>query len=143
MFPSWKFYDESNDTPILLYKIIDKEVGSENNDQWKICFPPPKVKWFHFLLNPQGNLYLAYHSNIQQLLGDLENCLESKLGDFHQNPSYQIAENFVRHELRTKKTLADFQFKISNIKTYAASDFSIEEDILISPVLTLQSEAQR
>lgn len=143
MFPSWKLYDESSDTPILLYKIIDKKVESENNDQWKICFPPPKVRWFHLLLNPKGNLYLAYHSNIQQLLGDLENCLESKLGDFHQNPSYQIAENFVRHEIRKEKILDDFQFKISNIKMHDTRDFMIEEDILISPILTLQSEFQR
>ena len=138
IFPSWKFFDESSNTPILFYKIIEPE----NNDQWKICFSPPKAKWFHFLLNSEGNLYLAYHSNIQQLLGDLEDCMESKLCDFHKNNSYQISENFVRREIRKKQIQGKFQFKISNIKTNTTTDFIIDEDILISPILTLESEVQ-
>jgi len=36
MFPAWKFFDESVDTPVLLYRLADQE-------KWKICCPPPKI----------------------------------------------------------------------------------------------------
>lgn len=127
MFPSWKFFDESVDTPVLLYKLV-------NQEKWKICFPYPKRKWFHFLYNPEVNFYLAYHSHIQQLLGELNNFDDLKLDEFHKTTSYKITENFVRF----LKPTSEFQFKISSIKKFDNDQFEILEDILISPLL--QSE---
>ena len=134
MFPSWKFFDESNDTPVLLYSLIELEKPNE----WKICIPPPEKKWFHFLLNPKGNYYLAYNSHIQQLLGDLENCADSELAIFHQCISYEITEHFVHFELQKKNIQGTFQFKLSNIKIHNQNDFLIKDDILISPILEIE-----
>lgn len=129
MFPSWKFFDESVDTPVLLYRLKDEE-------KWKVCVPHPKRRWFNLFYNPEGNFYLAYHSHIQQLLGDLTYFDESKLDQFHEHISYKITENFVR-ALDLK---SDFQFKISSIKLTGPSDFEILEDILISPILSGESK---
>lgn len=125
MFPSWKFFDESIDTPVLLYRLIDQA-------EWKICVPLPKRRWFHFLYNPEGNFYLAYHSHIQQLLGELNSFDDLLLKQFSETVSYKITENFVRFQ----NPKEDFQFKISAIKFNDNGQFEILEDILISPILT-------
>lgn len=121
--PSWKFFDESVDTPVLLYRLVQEE-------KWKICIPHPQKHWYHFLYNPQGNFYLAYHSHIQQLLGDLNHLDDFGTQHFHEHVSYQICENFVR----SLNLSSDFQFKISSIELNDQG-FSILEDILLSPIL--------
>ena len=131
MFPSWKFFDESVDTPVLLYRTKLATVFS----QWEICVPHPEKKWFHLLYNPHGNFYLAYHSHIQQLLGDLTTFEDSKLESFHQHVSYKTTENFVRYTLMKKKCISLFQFKISSVKINDDGTLNIIEDVLISPEL--------
>lgn len=121
--PSWKFFDESIDTPVLLFRLI-------NENEWKICINHPRKRWFHILYNPQGNFYLAYHSHIQQLLGDLDQADDLTAQQFHQHVSYKICENFVR----SMKPSSDFQFKISSIELNEQG-LHILDDILISPVL--------
>ena len=124
MFPSWKFFDESNDTPVLLYR---------EADDWKICFSPPKLQWWHFFYNPAGNFYLAYHSHLQQVLGELTVASVEEATRFQDNLSYKMLEHFVR----SKSPQSDFQFKISSIKK-APNGFAIIEDILISPKLKVE-----
>ncbi len=120
LFPSWKFFDESTDTPVLLYKHLDES-------DWKIAMPVPPKRWYNVLWNPEGNFYLAYHSHMQQLMGDLTAFDENKLDEFHNQISYQITENFVKM-LNLQKP---YHFKVSAIKKNE-SGFEIVEDILLS-----------
>jgi len=120
LFPSWKFFDESTDTPVLLYKYVEES-------EWKIAMPVPARRWFNFLWNPSGNLYLAYHSHMQQLMGDLTHFDDNKLHEFHEHISYQITENF----LKQKNLTRPFHFKISAIEKTPAG-FIILEDIILS-----------
>lgn len=129
LFPSWKFFDESVDTPLLYYRTI---IGTEDSE-WIICVPHAPKKWFHLFINPSGNFYLAYHSHIQQLLGELDACTDEQISTFHKSVSYQMTENFVRYELQRLKFVGNFQFKIS----------AHDEDILLSPKLTITSESVR
>lgn len=138
MFPSWKFFDESTDTPVLLFRTIQNEIYSE----WNICLPPPKNQWYKLLINPNGNFYLAHHSQIQQLLSELTHFDETKIDLFHLENSYLIVENFVRFELKKRKILDGFQFKLSSIQLIDQKNFKIIEDILISPMLLPQEEMQ-
>ena len=124
LFPSWKFFDESTDTPVLLYKYLDET-------DWKIVFPPPPKRWFTLLWNPRGNLYLAYHSHMQQLLGDLSAFDENKLDQFHHHISYKITVNFVK----ALRPIRPYHFKVSAIKKTALG-FEVLEDILISEEMT-------
>jgi len=121
LFPSWKFFDESTDTPVLLYKYLDE-------NEWKITIPVPPKHWTNFLWNPRGNFYLAYHSHMQQLMGDLTHFDETKIHEFHQHISYQITENFVKQLNLTKA----YHFKVSTIEK-TKRGFIILEDILLSP----------
>jgi hypothetical protein len=123
LFPSWKFFDESADTPVLLFRLV-------NEEEWRICVPHPQKHWYHLFYNPEGNLYLAYHSHIQQLLGELTNASELESQRFHEHISYNICEHFVR----SRSLSSDFQFKISNIQI-EKKGFIVLDDILISPVL--------
>lgn len=125
LFPSWKFFDESQDTPVLLYKCIDEA-------QWKIACPVPSKSWSHIFWNPRGNLYLAYHSHMQQLMGDLSSFDDKKLHEFHHHISYKITENFVR----ALKPERPFHFKVSTIKL-TEMGFEIIEDILLSKEIQL------
>lgn len=122
LFPSWKFFDESKDTPVLLYKYLD-----ESKDEWKIAVNIPDRRWYNFLWNPQGNYYLAYHSHMQQLMGDLSEFDEMKLDEFHHHISYKITANFIR-ALHLSRP---YHFKVSSIKKNTVS-FEIIEDILVS-----------
>lgn len=128
IFPSWKFFDESVDTPLLYYRTIN---GQEVSG-WIICVPHAPKKWFHIFINPTGNFYLAYHSHIQQLLGELDACNDDQITAFHKSVSYKMTENFVRFELQRKNYIGNFQFKISDQ----------QDDILLSPDLTMTSEPE-
>lgn len=122
LFPSWKFFDESTDTPVLLYRFLSSE------DDWKIAVPVPKRKWSDFFWNPEGNFYLAYHSHMQQLMNDLTNLEEEKLQDFQHHLSYKLTANF----LKIRDFSRPYQFKISTIVKTEES-FEILEDIILSP----------
>lgn len=128
LFPSWKFFDESVDTPRLFYRTLDGVLDSP----WTICVPHAPKKWFHLFINHEGNFYLAYHSHIQQLLGELDACDDDQVKTFHTSVSYLMTENFVRHELYRLKFAGDFQFKISDQ----------HEDILLSPKLNICRESE-
>lgn len=120
LFPSWKFFDESIDTPVLLYREL-------NQSEWKIAVPVPERRWYNILWNPEGNFYLAYHSHMQQLMGDLTEADEKEMHAFQNHPSYKITANFVKAlNLKTP-----YQFKVSAIKI-EGNGFVILEDILLS-----------
>jgi hypothetical protein len=130
-FPSWKFFDESVNTPVLLIRTQYNETLSD----WQVAYPPPKTKWFHFLLNPQGNFYLAFHSHIQQLLGELTLCDEEETKKFHTLVTYKTTVNFARFKvLQLTAEAKYFQFKISNIEYIDNFNFQVLDDILISPI---------
>ena len=124
IFPSWKFFDESADTPVLLYRDLRSET-------WIILFPPPKTSWKQILFNPKGNLYLAMHSHIQQVLDDLNHLDPKELEHFQDHISYKITNNFVS----TISSVKEYQFKISSIRLdqFNNNHFEVLEDILISP----------
>lgn len=121
LFPSWKFFDESTDTPVLLYKMLDET-------QWKLAVPLPHRHWSHLFFHPKGNLYLAYHSHMQQLMGDLTAFDEKRLDEFQHHISYKITANFVK----VLKPPRPYHFKVSAIKK-EGEGFVVLEDILLSP----------
>ena len=90
------------------------------------------------MYNPEGNFYLAYHSHIQQLLGDLTSATDQQITNFSENVSYKITENFVRNVLSRKNYQGSFEFKISSIKHTDENNFQVLEDILLSPQLEIK-----
>ena len=124
LFPSWKFFDESIDTPVLLYRFVSQK-GPAN--EWQIAVPVPPRRWYNVLWNPEGNFYLAYHSHMQQLMNDLMTLEDEKMSSFHHHLSYQLTANF----LKARHFNRPYQFKVSTIKKTEAG-FEVLEDILLS-----------
>lgn len=96
---------------MLFYKYTDET-------DWRIAFPVPEKRWYNFLWNPEGNLYLAYNSHMQQLMDDLTG-FENEPEKFSDHVSYKITGHFIQ---RLNPSHA-YQFKVS----------SAGGDVLISP----------
>lgn len=104
---------------MLLYKYTDET-------EWKRAFPVPARRWYHFLWNPEGNLYLACNSHMQQLMLDMAE-FEDSPEKFSEHVSYQLTHNFIK----VLKPARPYQFKVSTQK-----ENSEDEDFLISPEFT-------
>lgn len=126
LIPSWKFYDDFEETLLLFYRAKHSE--EEPFGEWAPLYQNPKATIQSLFVN-QGNLVLAAHSHIQQLVYDIE-FHDPKI-PFEESLSYKITQNLVSYAIR-KKYAPDFiyQFKLAAVDLHAHP----REDILISPI---------
>lgn len=123
-FPSWNFFGGSADTPYLFVKIENGYVP---------VFPPLKVGLNHLFFNPQGNLYLAYHSNMQSLLNEIYLNQDNPQFNLIDTPIYNLAKNWAENYLNQNHIdVKDYSFKFSYVKI-KLDKIEILEDIFISP----------
>jgi hypothetical protein len=115
LVPSWKFYDDYEETTMLFYR-------TKPDDEWKQIYRARRSSLETLFVNPQGNLILAVHSHIQQLLHDI-NHFEGQ--SFQETLSYKITKNIV-NVIAEKNS---FQFKLAVVTAEGAP----KEDVLISP----------
>lgn len=118
LFPSWKFYDDYSETIMLFYR-------SDVSDIWKPLYRTPKTSLKGLFVNAQGNLSLAIHSHIGQLLNDIETH-EGQI-PFDQTLSYKLTINMVQAAITPQQK---FQFKLASVN----KEGIIQEDILLSPI---------
>jgi hypothetical protein len=123
-FPSWRFFEDLGDTPALLFRTAaeDSELG-----EWQPCLGKIPRRWYHLLLNPEGNRLLACSSAIQLLLSDIEEADETDLEALENSVSYRVIQDWVRyriHQLVPDSAPISYQFKV-----LAGSD-----EVLLSPV---------
>lgn len=116
LVPSWKFYDDYEETAMLFYR-------TSKEDEWKQIYRAKESSFKSFFVNPDGNLILAVHSHIQQLLHDIEH--HEGPGSFEESLSYKITKNLVNTIAHNNP----FQFKLAVVTAEGAP----KEDILISP----------
>lgn len=132
LIPSWKFYDDFEETRLFFYRIKKNE--SETFSDWIPLYQAPAPKLAHFFINPQGNLILAAHSHIQTLIEDIEHH-DAKL-PFEETLSYKITKNFIHYALIRKFHEGGFyQFKLASSNLEAKP----LEDIMVSPLYNLLS----
>lgn len=126
LIPSWKFYDEFEETRLLFYRA--KISSEETFNDWAPLYQNSKASLSTLFVN-QGNLMLAAQSHIQQLLYDIEIHDEEK--PFEDTLSYKITQNMVIYAIRLKYPKSFyFQFKVA-----AADELGRpREDIIISPL---------
>lgn len=120
LFPSWCFFDESSDTPVLLFK-------TNLMDNYQLPLVPITVKWQNLFYNPNHNLYMNFHSLQQQLLNDIydkQNEVDFQLQDLN---SYQRGLNYIRYSIN-KKNYQTLSIKFAFIKKNKDS-FDILETI--------------
>lgn len=127
-FPSWNFFGGSTDTPYLFVKIKDEFVP---------VFPPEKTKLFNLVFNPHGNLYLAYHSNMQSLLNEIYFNQDNPQFNLLETPIYLLTKNWAENYFyRNKIKVKEYCFKFSYVKMNL-DRIEIHEDIFISPTYEL------
>lgn len=110
-FPSWKFFDDCEHTPLLFCAFL-KSNGTWSD--WEIILKPQKPRWYQFFFNPEINLYLAYHSLILQFISDL---LKVKTDtEVEELISFQLIKRFAL--LHAKKNHASsFKLKLTQPET--------------------------
>lgn len=126
LIPSWKFYDDFEETRLLFYraKVSEEEAFSE----WAPLYQNPEASFKSLFVN-QGNLILAAQSHVQQLLHDIE--FHDDKTSFEENLSYKITKNLVNYAIRKKYTQNyTYQFKLASVDISAKP----KEDILVSPL---------
>jgi hypothetical protein len=126
LIPSWKFYDDFEETTLLFYRAKHSE--EEAFSEWAPLYQNPKASLTSLFVN-QGNLVLAAQSHIQQLLYDIE--FHNPETPFEETLSYKITQNLVSYAIRKKYAPSFiYQFKLASVDLLAHP----REDILISPI---------
>ncbi len=116
LFPSWRFFEEFGSLPALSYRIKTKP--SQDFGPWMSAIPSPKRPWHSLFLNPEGNLFLAFHSLLEQCTDDLEEFDGKELNSFTQTTSYLLVKNLTEHQIKNhhKETLSSetrYQFRLT------------------------------
>lgn len=126
LIPSWKFYDDFEETRLLFYRA--KVSTEEAFGEWAPLYQNPKASFKNLFVN-QGNLILAAQSHVQQLLHDIE--VHDDKTSFEENLSYKITKNLVTYAIRKKYTQNfTYQFKLASVDLMARP----KDDILVSPL---------
>ena len=144
-FPSWRFFDQLGDIPILEYRWANH---SDHFGTWLRCIERSNLKAYSIAFNSIGNLEMAYQSLLQQFLSDLAE-LQEQLGPnqelsvadklIRELTSYRLVQNWVRHravseasrsEIRTE--VIQYQFRLRT--QFAGVDAHSFEDVLISGI---------
>lgn len=131
-FPSWRFFDDIGDMPVLWLRVQREGASAEDFEPWQPCLPMPKRSWAMLVWNPEGNLRLAYDSLLMHLLTDADEQ-PARLSD---SVSYQLTEQLVAFQLRQDpqaSSVVRYQFKVTSVAAGAA--LASGEDVIVSPVL--------
>jgi hypothetical protein len=133
LFPSWRFFEELGQVPMLRYRVSDGEQGGWS--EWKAALPPVPRGLGSLFLNARGNLRMASNSLVEQLVSDLAEVDDTDEGlrRFEASVSYELVTRLVRARIRALEPDAHagrFQFKVV-VATPGAAEGTGEE-ILVS-----------
>jgi hypothetical protein len=139
LIPSWKFYDDFEETRLFFYRF--KKSENSPMSEWLPVYQTPTPKIKHLFVNPTTNIILSAHSHIGVLLSDIEDqnvIADSK--DLEKHPSYKLAKNYITFYLEQKyHSLLSYQFKLA----VASENAEPIEDIILSPLyLDLQKDTE-
>lgn len=126
LIPSWKFYDDFEETRLLFYRA--KKNDDDVFGEWAPLYQNPRASFSSFFVN-HGNLILAAQSHIQQLLHDIEHHDDKT--PFEDTVTYKITKNLVHYAIKKKYGQSfTYQFKLAAVDEKARP----REDILLSPL---------
>lgn len=138
LLPSWRFFDEIDPAPRLFYRTIE---ASSAQGAWLAVPFRPARGWLALAFNPEGNLALARHALLEQLLGDVAEPEVSDPSAVESLTSYALVTQLVRERLRQTAAAAGpavppqgerFQFKITLVEAGAVAGPA--EDVLVSRI---------
>jgi hypothetical protein len=130
LFPSWRFFDTVDATPILLGR-----AGAARGElgPYRELLPPLPRKLGSLLIDAQGNLRLAYYSLLEQLMSDLDALADGDAAAARELVSYELVRELARAALiaDVESPFERYQFKVRLPNGAAAS---AGEDVLTSEV---------
>lgn len=128
-FPSWIFFNRFAYSPQLKYRyaLVNKKMG-----EWITVQKPERRQWTSFLLNADGNYFLACHSLLEELLNEAHDLSDNNSISLSETVPYKLICHWIRLQILEAAiaTPHSFQFKIS-VKMGATSQ-NQEEDALVS-----------
>ncbi len=88
LFPAWNFFDQTTASPHLYYRENEKS-------EWLTLFAPKKSGLRHLFFNPDTNLYLFYHSLMQETLTTIFDGQNLKNFQFEETIQFDLLKNLV------------------------------------------------
>ncbi|MEO7733358.1 MAG: hypothetical protein ABIY55_20520, partial [Kofleriaceae bacterium] len=136
LLPSWRFFDRAVASPALWIRLAG---DGDRDAAWQPIAPPARP-WTRWAFAPAGNLALAYHAIVEQLVAELGELELEATGD--ADPTAPLAAEadpqvvgLVSYELVTRVARAHvppghrFQWKITVPGDPAPADY------VLSPVI--------
>lgn len=111
LLPAWRFFEDVESTADLYFRVA--QAGSADYGDWQIALPAPARGVGALLLNARGNLALATHSLVEQLLAELDGCTVDAAPSL---TSYRLVQELVKQRLR-ESGAADssrYQFRLDS-----------------------------
>lgn len=113
LVPSWRFFEDVGHSLLLEYRS-----GEPNHmGEWQNALERPAPRWYSFLFNPSGNLFLAEQSLLQRFEGDIGNLDPARTHEFEHATSFLLVKQLVRVRLQQEGRAAGtrYQFRVSRI----------------------------
>jgi len=128
LFPSWQFFAAVTEVPVLYLRISQ---DGQNFSPWENALKKPARHWYSLFLNPEGNLFLACNSLLQQAEVEIGDLSPIEAENYESSVSFNLIKNLVQFCLRqSENNYSHFQFKIGRV--LQGSDLQAPEDFLIS-----------
>lgn len=112
LFPSWRFFEDVGPVSRLYYRY---QLSNGKLSDWMETPKFPQKKWHNLFFNPEGNLFLASHSLIDQAISDVNERSPNDKSDFSETVSYRLLRNLVEVDMIQSgldPNQVPFQFKI-------------------------------
>ena len=127
LLPAWRFFDAMGPALTLHYRTAaaDTALGAYR----PLPLRAPRRPW-SIVLNPAGNMQLAYHTILEQLVNEASELVSDESCEVEQLVPYALTLNLVRAHLPAEARHAggSVQFKLTLTEAHAS------EDVLVSRI---------
>ena len=113
LFPSWRFFEDVGSALYLQYRL---SAPSAEPGPWRDALRQPPRRWSSFLLNAEGNLFLAAHSLLQRLESEIGELDPAHTSAFEGSVSFRLTQNLVQEQIRRDEPATAgmrFQFRVT------------------------------
>lgn len=123
LFPSWRFFEDVGSALSLehRYQLANGEIS-----EWSCVLTRPSPRWYSFIFNPAGNLFLAEQSLLQRLEEEIGSSDPTRSEELEHTVSFQLVTRLVRFTLRERGIeCSRFQFRIGRSNAGEAPEYFV------------------
>jgi hypothetical protein len=127
LIPSWRFFDTIEEAPLVYLRPVSA-AGEEG--PWEPLIPAPRRGPLALIYNPQGNLSLALHGALDQLIDELADAGPITPEDAEHLASYELLHNLVR---LLRPSCGRYQLRLV-MQSFGAHGAVSEEELFVSRI---------